>query len=167
VPVLAFGKFRCESNAHAISDAGCDYAFFRKCFEKLPEKTYKHLTESMRICLNGNTRQGQILCFGQKSGIVIDANGDVKPCPLFKDIRIGNYLEHPDLAVLLRSNESYLRFHSLVLDNIEECRSCRFSMFCSICPGMNWMENRSVNRPNRQLCDIAKALYDTKFSSAN
>ena len=96
-------------------------------------------------------------CHAGKFSLDIMVNGDVVPCPAFKDIRIakvGNIFE--DFLEHIWINSRFLKeLRNLDISKIEVCNSCSFREICNGgCVAQRLIENKSIVAGPDPLCKL-------------
>lgn len=94
-------------------------------------------------------------CGCPTTSIAVRADGVIVPCTLLSMIELGR-INHDPLREVWQDHPDLVRFRerrTVSLQEFEECRSCRFSLFCrGGCPGLSASQTGSVFRPAPDTC---------------
>lgn len=81
-----------------------------------------HISQNFNICLNGS--------------IFISANGDVHPCMMLRDFKLGNIVKAPIHKVF--QNKGYREFWELSKNKVDGCKSCKYNLQCIDCRALEY-----------------------------
>ncbi|MBN1307182.1 MAG: radical SAM protein [Chitinispirillaceae bacterium] len=105
-----------------------------------------------------------LLCEKLFGMVTILANGDIVPCPSFRNHTISNIIiDNRSIDEIIHTSDLYRELRALKRSHLEQCRECRFKRFCILCPGMMYSENGSWKKPMQQTCNYAHAYYETLY----
>jgi radical SAM protein with 4Fe4S-binding SPASM domain len=105
----------------------------------------------------------EIPCGASHSSCYISPYGDVYPC-VSLPIPCGNIRQRPFLEIW-RHSEEMLRVRGILTNDLPRCRTCTLADHCSRCPGMAYMEHRSLTGPSTAACQQAtvRAMLSETF----
>ncbi|MDI6840100.1 MAG: radical SAM protein [bacterium] len=95
-----------------------------------------------------------MLCSAGVTGCTICPDGRVLPCPNFP-LEAGNIYEK-SLGEIWNYSEVFLRLRNLTLNDLIDCRSCKYLKFCTRCPAMAYIENRDYCRAPKTFCKFTQ-----------
>jgi radical SAM protein with 4Fe4S-binding SPASM domain len=154
----SFIKLISPHNPDGVPEMLTSEAYFYNCLQQIDDDLAENEQKAMNVCLHGNAQRNQ-LCGGIKMHLSIDYRGDIRPCSLFTDLIVGNALENRTFASMLRSSEPYRALRAMTVADLPECNKCRFVDYCAICLGARAMEHGDYFKPDRQRCNLARAVY--------
>lgn len=96
-------------------------------------------------------------CKIMDSGICIDSDGTIYPCPGWNQMSLGNIVDNP-LQDIWEDNATAIHLRSIVPSNFIKCSSCNLKNFCDMCPVYNYNENGAIDQPVGIFCSRAKKL---------
>lgn len=132
-----------------------------KIKEKYPKGFIAHDESFDFACLDPESKIGVddtrfVRCGLGSWTINICNNGDVLPCPLMRDKRLGNVIETP-LPEIIETSPEFEAFKNLrkitVEDANEECKACEWKYVCGGgCKGRAYLRYGSVFAPDPHRC---------------
>lgn len=106
------------------------------------------------------------LCRGLKTSIMIDTNGDIHPCTVFRNFIIGSIFESTSLNELLKTNIEYNKLRSITKDDLF-CAECCHRDRCSPCLARHHSQYHTLEGPYPSSCNLTKAIYKSTLSNQN
>lgn len=163
-------KLRCDWTIVAKEDRNnenlsyriCDFSHYKNlCKIKLNylDGYKKELKEELsRPPKSENTH----LCNGGASGLYVDTNLKVHPCPGW-DLIVGD-LKTETLSDIWNHSETLQRVRNVVLKDFPKCAKCDIRNLCSICMAQADLENTAKNftfEMPEYMCSMYRVIYDT------
>ena len=94
------------------------------------------------------------LCAAGRDSASISPAGDVLPCVQWP-MPIGNLRQQSFSEIWSSPEASAIR--DLTMSKLDTCRDCPDLGFCSLCLGLNYVENGDATRPSSSVCRMARA----------
>ncbi len=113
-----------------------------------------------------NSREDDLSCSAALNAFSISPNGDVFPCPGFKETG-GNVTKQPLSEI--QHSPIFSKMRSITLSDLRECKGCELIRYCNRCPALAWMETGDLFgacRVNCLLADVIKSIIDDKRKRA-
>jgi radical SAM protein with 4Fe4S-binding SPASM domain len=105
------------------------------------EKLIDYIDKSINVnLLNYQNMQNFNLCLN--SNIFISANGDVYPCMMLRDFKLGNVLKAPIHKVF--QSKDYREFWELSKNKVDGCESCKYNLQCMDCRALEYYTTRKL-----------------------
>lgn len=116
------------------------------------------ISKLIRLAMGGKSIAGGKLqaCMRSFKGIHILQNGDVVPCDMLPDVRMGNILEMEDLQLFWKKNDILVQFRKRININLSEfskCKDCRFEDMCTgSCPVYDYQSSGWIMSNDEKRC---------------
>lgn len=116
------------------------------------------ISKLIRLAKGGKNIAGGKLqaCMRSFKGIHILQNGDIVPCDMLPEIKMGNILEVEDLQQFWKENEILVQFRKridITLSEFSKCRNCRFEDMCTgSCPVYDYQSNGWITSNDDKKC---------------
>lgn len=151
-----------DRNKENLSHRICDFSNYKKlCKIKLNylDGYKKELKDELsRPPKTENTH----LCNGGASGLYVDTNLKVHPCPGW-DLIVGD-LKTESLSDIWNNSETLQRVRNVVLKDFPKCAKCDIRNLCSICMAQADLENTAKDfkfEMPEYMCSMYRVIYDT------
>jgi radical SAM protein with 4Fe4S-binding SPASM domain len=97
-------------------------------------------------------------CEYKVSSLVINANGNVTPCPAFTDLAFGNIKSTPILDIWY--SEITQSFKTLPI-NLTECKDCDIVEYCGGgCRSIAWLKHSNILAKDDNACPLYRFFYE-------
>lgn len=142
-----------------------DHNSFPSNYRCTDDQVYSLYLRTLKITdiASDNIIQDDRIC-SVGGSIVISPYGDVYPCTAFS-WNVGNIREK-SIAEIWQKSKDLMMMRNLRNADLTKCRSCNYFNFCNVCPGLFYMENKTLLEPAKECCRIAaikKRAYYDKF----
>lgn len=129
------------------------------CLRLSYEEIYNLFAENrLKFCIKNEKKLLEDpLCHAGRVICSISAKGDVFPCILFP-LKAGNLRDTTFKEIWNRSPQ-LTHFRNLKLEDTYQCKSCRLTEYCPICPGLSLLEEKDMLAPAKINCLMADAIY--------
>jgi len=99
-----------------------------------------------------------LICNAGKTTAGIAPNGDIFPCILMRK-KIGSFRENTLNDIWHERQDQFLsEIRSMKMEDVAECFSCDLRSACIRCPGMVYLENRSLFEKSKASCICAEGF---------
>lgn len=98
-------------------------------------------------------------CSLGRSIIAISPRGDIYPC-IQMPYRLGNVLTDSIRAIWWDDKRMNV-FRNLTRSAISPCQECKLASYCSLCPGIAYLQHGNPYRANLEACLDAQGSYET------
>lgn len=93
------------------------------------------------------------------SGMCIDADGTVYPCPGWNGLSLGD-IKHNPLGEIWFNNSKAKELRVISKANYLQCSTCNLLNFCDMCPVYNFNENGDIYHVCQRFCKVAELLKE-------
>ena len=100
---------------------------------------------------------GDKICGAGENSFCITPEGNVQPCCAFPLI-LGNLKEYT-LLELLEKSQNLKWWRRQTFKDFVECYTHEYCVYCRMCPGNNYVANKTPLKPSENNCAIAKIKY--------
>lgn len=136
-----------ESNEllRALIETRPDYMNAIKSSKSIDELLSKRFARRMSTC--------KIM----DSGVCVDSDGTIYPCPGWNQMSLGQIDEY-SLKYIWEDSEKTKFLRALVPSKFVKCIDCDLKNFCEMCPVYNYNENGTIEQPVPIFCERANKL---------
>lgn len=96
-------------------------------------------------------------CRIMDSGVCVDSDGTIYPCPGWNQMSLGN-IDKDSLRDIWDSSRMTEYLRGLVPAEFKKCVKCNLKNFCDMCPVYNYNENGTIDTPVSIFCVRASKL---------
>lgn len=96
-------------------------------------------------------------CKIMDSGVCVDSDGTIYPCPGWNQLSLGN-INTDSLLDIWENNRMTEYLRGLVPAEFKKCVKCNLKNFCDMCPVYNYNENGTIDTPASIFCIRASKL---------
>lgn len=124
-------------------------------------------SESLEEVLSKKFARRKTVCSILSSGMCIDTDGTVYPCPGWNGMKLGN-IQHSRLSNIWYDARKTQELRCVTGKDFKQCTSCDLQNFCDMCAVYNYNENNDMFRVCKSFCDCARMMKDgvvNKFKS--